>query len=134
MNAQTLTIIEECTRASDEERLSFPEIIGMLMSVDVERYRTDLCRSEKTYYLPDGASHVTASDPLNNTVSMTFSAQGVESAVRASQAGQIKYREFCKRIAAAGCVDYVVSLAGRRAIYYGRNGDAHVEMFPGGPD
>jgi hypothetical protein len=49
----------------------------------------------------------------------TFSAEGVEKALRAIQRGEIGYREFCERIAAAGCVGYIVSLAGRRALYYG---------------
>lgn len=29
-----------------------------------------------------------------------------------------------------GCVGYHVSLAGRRAVYYGRSGETHVEQFP----
>ena len=60
-----------------------------------------------------------------------FSAEGVEKAVRAIQRQQIAYREFCRLIADAGCVGYFVSLAGRRAVYYGRTGDEHVEWFPG---
>ena len=43
----------------------------------------------------------------------------------------IKYREFCDRIAASGCVGYFVSFAGHRAAYYGRTGDTYVEWFPG---
>jgi hypothetical protein len=31
----------------------------------------------------------------------------------------------------AGWVGYFVTLAGRRAIYCGRNGDSHTEWFPG---
>jgi uncharacterized protein YbcV (DUF1398 family) len=54
----------------------------------------------------------------------------VEQAVRATQRGEIRYREFCRRIAAAGCVGYFVSLAGRRAVYYGRTIDTYVERFP----
>jgi uncharacterized protein YbcV (DUF1398 family) len=60
-----------------------------------------------------------------------FSAEGVEKAVRANQRQEIAYREFCRLIAGAGCVGYFVSLAGRRAVYYGRTGDEHVEWFHG---
>jgi uncharacterized protein YbcV (DUF1398 family) len=60
-----------------------------------------------------------------------FSAGGVDAAVRAIQAGKIQYKTFCKRIAEAGCVGYHVSLVGRRAVYYGRTGDSHIEWFPG---
>ena len=62
---------------------------------------------------------------------MRFSAEGVEKAVRAIQRQEIAYRKFCRLIADAGCVGYFVSLAGRRAVYYGRTGDEHVEWFPG---
>jgi len=31
---------------------------------------------------------------------------------------------------AAGCVGYFVQIAGRRALYFGRNGESHVELFP----
>jgi hypothetical protein len=59
-----------------------------------------------------------------------FSAARVEAAVRAIQRKEIGYHEFCERIAAAGCVGYVVSLVGRRAVYYGRGFDTYVEPFP----
>jgi uncharacterized protein YbcV (DUF1398 family) len=64
---------------------------------------------------------------------VAFSAEGVAHAVGATQAGQIKYRAFCRQIAAAGCAGYFVSLPGRRAVYYGRTGETHVEHFPRGP-
>jgi hypothetical protein len=58
-----------------------------------------------------------------------FSAEGMEKAIRSIQGEEIRYREFCRRIAAAGCVGYLVNLAGHRAVYYGRTEDAHVEWF-----
>lgn len=130
MNADVRTIVEECTKASDDARLAFPQIVQNLMAAGVERYRADLLRAEKTYYLPDGGSHVVTNAPLDRAPAHAFSAAGVEAAVRASQAGKITYKEFCTRIAEAGCVDYLVSLAGRRAVYVGRTGESHVELFP----
>ncbi|MDO8287937.1 MAG: DUF1398 family protein [Parvibaculum sp.] len=130
MNAHAKKITQECTSASDEERLIFPDILKLLMSVGIERYRADLCRSEKAYYLPDGVSCMTPCKPVAGQIAVEFSASGIEAAVRASQAGEIKYGEFCTRIAAAGCTDYIVTLVGRSAIYYGRKGEAHIELFP----
>ncbi|MEQ8269060.1 MAG: DUF1398 family protein [Parvibaculum sp.] len=130
MNEEARRASEECTRASDEERMSFPEVVGMLMEAGVERYYADLVRHEKTYYMADGASLVTRAKPLAAPAAVPFSPEGVEAAVRAIQAGQIKYGEFCARIAAAGCVAYLVSLTGARAVYYGRTGEAHLELFP----
>jgi uncharacterized protein YbcV (DUF1398 family) len=124
-------VVRECTVASNEERATFPAIVGMLMEAGVERYHADLTRGEKTYYMPDGSNEVVQSPALRCEIGAAFSAQGVEAAVRAIQAQKIKYREFCHAIAAAGCADYVVSLAGKRAIYSGRTGESFVEMFPG---
>jgi uncharacterized protein YbcV (DUF1398 family) len=111
--------------------VTFGEVVGKLMSAGVERYHADLVRAEKTYYMPDGASEVVPTDVVDVTPAHAFSAAGVNAAVRAVQAGKIAYREFCTRVMSAGCIGYDVSLVGRRAIYYGRTGESHVEWFPG---
>jgi uncharacterized protein YbcV (DUF1398 family) len=131
MDAQVRDVIVEATRASDEERVTFGEVVMKLMQAGVERYHADLLRGEKTYYLPGGQSEVIAGDPVSVAPAREFSAAGVEAAVRDIQAGKIQYRAFCARIAAAGCVGYHVSLVGQRAVYYGRTSDIHVEWFPG---
>jgi uncharacterized protein YbcV (DUF1398 family) len=131
MDAAVRDVVLECTKASDEERVTFPEVVKKLMGAGVERYHADLLRSEKTYYLPNGESEVVPNHSVGIVPPQEFSAQGVDAAVRAIQAGNIQYKAFCERVAAAGCVGYFVSIAGRRAIYYGRTGDSHVEWFPG---
>jgi uncharacterized protein YbcV (DUF1398 family) len=131
MDAAVRDVVLECTKASDEERVSFPEVVKKLIDAGVERYHADLLRSEKTYYLPNGESEVVPNHAVGIVPPREFSAQGVDAAVRAIQAGNIQYKAFCERVAAAGCVGYFVSIAGRRAIYYGRTGDSHVEWFPG---
>jgi uncharacterized protein YbcV (DUF1398 family) len=131
MTPQTKDIVIECTKASDEERISFPQVVAKLMQAGVERYHADLERSEKTYYLPNGDSEVVPSVAIHTELAQEFSADGVAAAIKAIQSGAIQYKEFCVRVMAAGCVGYLVSLAGRRAVYYGRTGDMHVEWFPG---
>lgn len=128
---ETAAAMLECTAASDAELMTFPEVVGRLAQAGVERYHADLVRAEKTYYLPDGASRVVPAKPAAAAPATAFSAAGVEAAVRAIQAQRIGYGEFCAQIAAAGCVGYTVSLAGRRAVYQGRTGETHVEPFPG---
>jgi uncharacterized protein YbcV (DUF1398 family) len=130
MDNHVKDVVRECTHASNEERETFPAIVGMLMEAGVERYHADLTRGEKTYYMPDGSNEIVPSPALKCDIAVPFSAHGVETAVRAIQAQKIKYREFCRAIAAAGCTDYVVSITGKRAIYSGRSGEAFVEMFP----
>ncbi len=120
-----------CTHDSDRGAADFPAIVGRLMAAGVEWYHADLLRAEKTYYLPSGVSVVVPCHALIVPAAEAFSPDGVAAAVRAVQAKTIDYAEFCTRIAAAGCVGYIVSLIGRRAIYSGRAGDAYVEPFPG---
>ena len=131
MDTKIKDVMVEATQASDEERMTFEEVVMKLMQAGVERYHTDLLRGEKTYYLPNGESEVVAGDPVSIAPAREFSAAGVDAAVRDIQAGKIQYRAFCAHIAEAGCVGYHVSLAGRWAVYYGRTGDCHVEWFPG---
>lgn len=131
MNPQVNDVMVECTRASDEERVTFGEVVLKLIQAGVERYHADLLRGERTYYLPNGESEVVKGDAVAIVPALVFSASGVDAAVRAIQGGKIQYRAFCAQIAAAGCVGYMVSLAGQRAVYYGRSGDIHVEWFPG---
>ncbi len=47
-----------------------------------------------------------------------------------SQRGEHSYGDFLRKTMAAGCVGYFVQIAGRRALYFGRNGESHVELFP----
>ena len=130
MDTNVIHILETCTRASEDATLLFPQIVGMLIQVGVEQYHADLQRSEKTYYLPDGQSYVVACTPSSVAIAEAFDAQAVEAAIRASQAKQIVYAEFIARIAAAGCTSYFVSMAGKRAVYFGRTAESHVEHFP----
>jgi uncharacterized protein YbcV (DUF1398 family) len=123
-------VVHEMSKASDEERITFPEVVNALMEVKIERYHADLVVGRKTYYLSDGDFEETQTHKAGGAA-LAFSAEGVEKAVRAIQRQEIAYREFCHRIADAGCVGYFVSLAGRRAVYYGRTGDEYVERFPG---
>lgn len=131
MTPQTRDVVIECTKASDEERIGFPEVVAKLMQAGIERYHADLERAEKTYFLPSGESEVVASAAIGTTPAREFRADGVAAAIKAIQAGTIRYGEFCARVMEAGCVGYIVSLAGRRAVYYGRTGDMHIEWFPG---
>ena len=131
MDQQAKDVVIECTKASDEERITFAEVVKALMQVGVERYHADLLRAERTYYMPGGDSERVMGHAIKSEPAKPFSGSGVQAAVHAIQGGQIQYREFCERVAAAGCVGYIVSMAGRRAVYYGRTGETHVEMFPG---
>ena len=126
-----IAVMEECTRASHEERITFGEVVGRLIDAGAERYHVDLVRGESTYFLPDGQSHRVTYRAIDTRPADSFSADGVLAAVRSIQAGRTKYLTFCRQVMEAGCVGYLVSMPGKRAVYYGRSGETYVEPFPG---
>jgi len=130
MQSDVKKLVHDITEASDESRIVFPDVVKGLTRAGVERYHANLIDGTRTYYMPDDSFEVVQS---RKTVApaATFLPEKVENAVRTIQRGEIDYREFCDRIAAAGCVGYFVSLAGRRAQYYGRTNETYTELFPG---
>ncbi len=130
MDAKIARLVEECTEMSRGATGKFPEIVGRLTDAGIERYHADLRRGEKTYYLPNGDSHVTRAEAVEGPFADAFDPAAVAAAIRASQANRIDYAQFLARIAAAGCVEYTVSIAGRRALYCGRRADHYTEHFP----
>jgi len=121
MDATIRNVVQECTDGSDDGRFTFPEVVRKLIDAGVEQYHADLRRGEKTYYMPDNESVVTPSAAIKGSPAQEFSAAGVEAAVRAIQRNEIGYMEFCENILAAGCVGYLVSIAGRRARIFSQN-------------
>ncbi len=133
MNAERVQAVEECARGSLAGELTFPEVVGRLAAIGVERYHADYSRRETTYYWPDGESVVVASSHPAHPTAEAFSASAVEAAVRQSQRGEHTYLEFIEKTMVAGCVGYFVQIAGRRVIYFGRRRESHVELFPAAP-
>ncbi len=124
-------VLHHAINASLAGTMTFPEVVGALAAEGVESYRADLVRREDIFYMPDGATHVEPMDFAPAPIATEFSALEVIAAIRAIQARQIKYKEFLDRITAAGTTSYAVFLNGRKAIYFGRKGDFHIEDFPG---
>jgi uncharacterized protein YbcV (DUF1398 family) len=133
MNEEQAQILEECVRGSLAGELTFPEIVGRLIGIGVERYHADYSRHEITYYFPDGDSLIVATTHPSHPTGTDFSASAVEAAVGQSQRNEHTYLDFIHKTMAAGCVGYFVQITGRRVIYFGRNGESHVEHFPPAP-
>ena len=55
----------------------------------------------------------------------------VKATIKKIQAGEINYNTFSEEIIQAGCCFYIAYLSGRRVIYFGREGEFHIEHFPG---
>jgi uncharacterized protein YbcV (DUF1398 family) len=123
-------VVETCSRGSEDGSLNFPQQLGMLAAVGVEGYYCDLRRATRRYYLPDGGSLEVEAVRHGVPVPERFDATAVERAVRGAQAGAIDYGTFCETVMAAGCPGYLVSILGRRVVYFGRTAETHVEHIP----
>lgn len=133
MNTEHTRVIQACAHGASTGEMTFPEIVEQLTQIGVERYHADYSRQEVTYYFPDGDSITVATPHSAHTTAPQFSASGVEAAVRQSQRNEHTYGDFIRKTMAAGCVGYFVQLTGRRVLYFGRDGESHVEHLPPAP-
>jgi uncharacterized protein YbcV (DUF1398 family) len=133
MDQNIIDTVQQCTSLSVGGKMTFPQVVGRLMEIGLERYHADYTRHEITYYLPNAESVVVAVSHQPEAIAPSFSAAGVEAAIRQIQRGEISYVQFVKQTMAAGCVGYFVQITGRRAMYFGRDGQTHVEHFPPAP-
>jgi uncharacterized protein YbcV (DUF1398 family) len=131
MNREQMNVAKEVAELSASGKIHFGEVVGRLMKAGIERYHADYSRLEITYYTPDGGSCVVPMDHEPIPIAEVFSAGQVEAAVRQSQRGEIMYPQFTRQALAAGCVGYFVQISGKCVQYFGRNGEVHIEWFPG---
>jgi uncharacterized protein YbcV (DUF1398 family) len=126
---QTATA-QACHAGATEGRMTFPTILATLAAMDFEGYLVDLRHGTARYFLTGGDS-IDCAGPAE-TVDLPFDAPALQSAIRAAQTGGpgYTYAGFCHRAAQAGCAGYLVSLPGRRVLYFGRSAETHVEHFP----
>jgi uncharacterized protein YbcV (DUF1398 family) len=118
---------------SESGAMTFPQSLRLLMEAGFDGYAVDFRRSTRTYYMPNGEAVELATEPTPTPVAETFDAPVVREAIREAQTlvAGYTYKGFCAKVAGAGCAGYVVSLLGRRVLYYGRTGETHTEYFPG---
>lgn len=128
---EQLRVATECAALSIAGKISFGEVVARLMKVGFERYHADYSRMETTYYTVEGTSCVVPMALSHGPIAVEFSATQVQSSVRQSQRGEIKYAQFTEQAMGAGCVGYFVQMTGGCVQYFGRNGEIHTERFPG---
>jgi uncharacterized protein YbcV (DUF1398 family) len=131
MDALLVALTERCLRGAEDDTMTFPDIVRTLAEAGFEGYAIDFRALKATYYLRDGASAVLEIHAAA-VVAPAFDAAPILAAIREAQAlaPGYSYRRFCQKVAAAGCAGYLVSFSGRRALYYGRTAETHVELFP----
>lgn len=123
-------VMHEVMSRTHEGRMTFPEVVGQLMAINVESYLVDFVNGRETLYVSDGTSHTEKMSLAIAAVADEFSADGIVAAIRGAQADTIRYPEFVKRSTAAGVIAYWAFLRGRKVIYFGRKGETHTEHFP----
>lgn len=130
MDTQLKSVAEECLNGSYEGRMDFPTVLGTLAAVGFEGYLVDYRKGTTTYYLSDGDSVEFENVATPGTVAPAFSPDTVGANVRQSQSNGQTYTAFCKNVKNAGCAAYIVSIPGKRVVYFGRTGETHVEIMP----
>ena len=129
MNADT---VHRMARATLSGTLPFPDIVGRLLAEGVEYYRIDYVARQMWFYGSEGGIVVS---PLGfedlPAVAAGFNAPALREAIFDSQRNSQEFRQFSHRAVQAGVQGYYAFLHGKRVIYLGRQGEQHVESFPG---
>ena len=125
-----VSLIQNLLNESLAGTITFPQVVAKLIEAGVESYHMDLVRGESRYYMPNGESHVEHSTFKDHEAAQSFSVLKVQMAIKAIQTGQIKFQEFLYKVMSAGTVYYIVYLSGKKVVYFGRDGDFHIEPFP----
>ena len=123
-------IIVECMKLSFADT-PFPQVVQRLVGAGVTSYAADLVKLRNTYYGSGGDAYDEGL-PLRDgpTIAPAFDAASVAASVKAIQRGEIGYDAFLRRIMVAGCSRYEVFIGGRKAMYFGRDGEFYTEPFP----
>jgi uncharacterized protein YbcV (DUF1398 family) len=132
MNKHQKAVAINCQNAAYDGSLDFPEIVRRLIAAGFESYSVDFRRRTAIYYLPNGDSLELAFVDDDSPIAASFKERAIKDAIREAQtaAPGYSYKGFCEKVKKAGCAGYIVSFAGRRALYFGRTADTHVEHFP----
>ncbi|MEC5385268.1 hypothetical protein VVD49_06010 [Uliginosibacterium sp. H3] len=123
-------VMTRCAEDSYAGTASFGEIVGRLVALGAESYHADYRLPATTYYMPDGGTHTLALQVPEVSIPSAFDAAALQAVIRGAQRGEVKYPEFLQRSMAAGCIGYIVWIAGRHVAYFGRRGEVHIEPFP----
>ena len=132
MDAPRITIAEKCLKGAENGEVNFPQIVAILGEAGFDGYLIDYRRNTATYYLSDGDSVVLDMDMEGSSVAAVFRADALKVAIVEAQTGApgYTYRGFCGKAKSAGCAGYLVSLGGRKVLYFGRSGETHTEHMP----
>jgi uncharacterized protein YbcV (DUF1398 family) len=132
MKALLKAVAQDCLDGACQNRMSFPESLRVLTQAGFEGYGVDYRLNTRTYYLPDGETLVLKNPHDYGPVAAAFNESEIVAAIQWAQLNprDYSYVEFNRRVIANGCAGYIVSILGRRVLYFGRTAETHVEHFP----
>lgn len=109
----------------------FPVLAEMLRKAGVTKniWTLPACQS---LYLTNAGPVVSVGTPLASGMADVphFDREALVRALRADQVGQTSFPEFLSAAWRAGVVRYEVDFEERNVIYYGCQGEAHIESYP----
>ncbi len=112
--------------------LPFHQIVGQLMAEGVEYYHVDYVALQMRFYsAAGGVVPVPLTFEGMPAIAAAFDAPALRAAILDSRQNGQTFRDFSRRAAEAGVTGYFAFLRGQRVTYLGRQGDHHVEWFPG---
>ena len=125
-------VVRALAKATLDGSMPFPEIVGKLIAAGVEYYHVDYATNTFTFYSAAGPA-VTAPLAFEGlpSIAENFDVVALKAAILDSQQHGQKFPVFCQRALLAGVQGYFAFLRGQRVTYLGRQGDQHVEWFPG---
>ncbi len=132
MDMQQDAVARMCLERTYNDTMSFPEGMHALAEAGFEGYHVDYRLNTRTCFLSSGEALVLAIPHEPETVGAMFHQPEIAAAVAWAQRNppDYSYVDFSKRVTANGCAGYIMSIAGRRVLYYGRTAETHVEHFP----
>lgn len=132
MNSKQQIVARECFEGAEGNTITFPEIIEKLGGAGLESYAVDFRRATTTYFAADNTSIEFSNHSSPPDISARLDNAALAEAIGEAQrlVPGYTYKGFCLKAKAAGCAGYLVTLSGRRAVYFGRDGAVHTEHFP----
>jgi uncharacterized protein YbcV (DUF1398 family) len=132
VNTEMQAVAHQCLEGAESGRMNFPQIVAALAGAGFESYSVDFRRGLVAYYTPRGETVEFEGAKPALPVAEDFDTVAVKKAIQEAQAlaPGYTYNGFIGKVARAGCAGYMVSFPGRRALYFGRSAETHVEHFP----
>jgi uncharacterized protein YbcV (DUF1398 family) len=135
MNSTTETLRNvawTASEVSEANTLTFPEGVKMIAAAGFNGYLVDYRAGTRTYHHSNGETFTFQKQvymPVDR-----FDAGVVKAAIKEAQllVPGYTYQGFCRKVTEfGGAAGYLVSIVGKRVLYFGANGETYTEYFPG---